>query len=136
VDPAQLAQYFVSRASAPLKGGTEVEWEFADVAPGLKLKVSVYEVEKDQLIIFDWGPSQTRARVTIRLRAEGAGATIVSINESRFPMDREGVGRALGQNAGWTYFLCCLKAWVTHGVNLRKGVIGPLTATDEVAAAR
>jgi hypothetical protein len=37
-------------------------------------------------------------------------------------MDEDGVKRALGQNAGWTYTLCCLKAYLQHGVNLRQGL--------------
>ena len=32
------------------------------------------------------------------------------------------------QTAGWTYFLCCLKAYLQHGINLRLGLAERLTA--------
>ena len=35
--------------------------------------------------------------------------------------------RALGQNAGWTYTLCGLKAFVQFGINLRTGLNKRLT---------
>ena len=134
VDPALLARFFISRASAPLQGGTEVEWEFGDV--GARVRVSVREVVPNERIVFDWGASRVRTRVTIRVRSDQPRTTVVSINESRFPATREGMLRALGQNAGWTYFLCCLKAWVQHGINLRLGVLGSLTEEDEEESAR
>src|ERR671920_360405 len=31
VDPAQMSQYFISRASGPIALGAKLEWEFADV---------------------------------------------------------------------------------------------------------
>jgi hypothetical protein len=34
---------------------------------------------------------------------------------------------ALGQNAGWTYTLCGLKAFVQFGINLRTGLNKRLT---------
>ena len=134
VDPARLGRFFVTRASAPLQGGTDVEWEFGDV--GARVRVSVREVLRNERIVFDWGASRVRTRVTIRVRSEQPGTTVVSINESRFPATREGVLRALGQNAEWTYFLCCLKAWVQYGINLRLGVLGSLTEADEEETAR
>ena len=96
-----------------------VEWVFADV--GDRLAVDVLEVEENRKIAFDWTASGTTARVTIKLEAHDSGATLVSINEARWPFDREGVERALGQTAGWTDFLCCMKAYLQHGINLRLG---------------
>ena len=37
------------------------------------------------------------------------------------PNADDGVARALEQTAGWTDFLCSLKAHVLHGINLREG---------------
>jgi len=42
-------------------------------------------------------------------------------------MDDAGVKRAMGQTAGWTYFLSCLKAYVQFGINLRVGLNKRLT---------
>jgi uncharacterized protein YndB with AHSA1/START domain len=119
VDPARLSQYFTSRSSGPLKAGTTVLWDFADV--GVKgVPVDVIEVEENGKIVFEGGSPRTRT--TIRLAADDPDATVVTINEATFPFDEEGVKRAMGQTGGWTYFLACLKAHVQHGINLRAGL--------------
>lgn len=125
VDPAKMSRYFISGASGPMKAGTTVEWEFADV--GAKVSVDVIEVEENRKIVYEWAASGARNRVTIRLRADDPSTTVVTINEAKFSMDQDGVKRAMGQTAGWTYFLCCLKAYVQHGVNLRLGLTKRLT---------
>lgn len=120
VDPSKMSRFFISSGSATMKAGTTVEWVFADV--GGRLAVDVIEVEENRRIAFDWTASGTTARVTIKLEpADSSGATIVIINEARWPFDREGVDRALRQTAGWTDFLCCMKAYLQHGINLRLG---------------
>ncbi len=119
VDPAQMSRFFISRASGPMKRGATVEWIFDDV--GMKLSVDVREIDENRRIVFDWAASGVNARVTIGLEARGNEATLVTINEARWPMDAEGVRRALGQTQGWTDFLCCMKAFLQHGINLRLG---------------
>jgi uncharacterized protein YndB with AHSA1/START domain len=125
VDPAKMSQYFISGASGPMKAGTKVEWEFADV--GAKVLIDVLEVEENRRIVFEGGPCGARSRTTIELRADDSNTTIVSINEAKFPTDHEGVKRALGQTAGWTYTLACLKAYLQFGINLRFGLNKRLT---------
>src|ERR1051326_3948518 len=92
VNPDQISQYFVSRASAPMKAGATVEWEFGDV--GAKLPVDVIEVEEDRRIVFEWSACGPRSRVTVELKPDDPGTTVIAINESTFPMDLEGVKRA------------------------------------------
>jgi hypothetical protein len=53
--------------------------------------------------------------------------TVVTINEAKFPMDHEGVKRAMGQTAGWIYTLACLKAYLQFDINLRLGLNKRLT---------
>jgi uncharacterized protein YndB with AHSA1/START domain len=119
VDPAKMSRYFISGASGPMKAGTTVLWDFADV--GAKgVPVEVIEVEPNRTIVFDGGAPKTRT--TIRLAEDDPNTTVVTINEAKFPMDEEGVKRAMGQTGGWTYFLACLKAYVQHGINLRIGL--------------
>jgi uncharacterized protein YndB with AHSA1/START domain len=119
VDPAKMSHYFISSGSGPMNAGTTVKWEFADV--GGSLSADVKEVEENRKITFDWNASGVNARVTITLSSVGPNTTLVTINESGWPMDPEGVKRALEQTAGWMDFLCCLKAYVQHGINLRLG---------------
>jgi uncharacterized protein YndB with AHSA1/START domain len=126
VDPAKMANYFISGASGPLKPDTRIQWEFADVSA--KVPVDVIEVDENRTVVFDWSAGGSRTRVTIRLDADDDNTTVVTINEADFPFDQEGVQRALGQNAGWTYTLCCLKAYLQFGINLRVGLNKRLTA--------
>jgi uncharacterized protein YndB with AHSA1/START domain len=119
VDPAKMSRFFISRATGPMERGATIEWSFDDV--GMKLSVDVREVDENHRIVFDWAASGVNARVSIRLEARGPDNTLVEINEAAWPMDEEGVRRALGQTQGWTDFLCCMKAFLQHGINLRRG---------------
>jgi uncharacterized protein YndB with AHSA1/START domain len=121
IDPAKMAYYFISSASSAMKAGTTVTWEFADV--GAKVSVDVIEIEENRKIVFVWSPSGAKTRVTIGLKPGDPGTTDLSVGEAGWPMDSEGVKRALGQNAGWTFTLCCLKAYLQHGINLRLGTV-------------
>jgi hypothetical protein len=68
-----------------------------------------------------------KIHTTIQLRADDPNITAVTINERKFPMDQEGVNRAMGQTAGWTYTFACLKAYQQFGINLRFGLNKRLT---------
>ena len=131
VDPEQMSNYFISRASGPIKAGTTVIWEFADV--GAKVSIDVLEVEENRKIVLESSALGPRMRTTIQFAPDGPDATVVTVTESKFPLTEEGVKRALGQNAGWTYTLCGLKAYVQFGINLRTGLNKRLTDVDSAA---
>jgi hypothetical protein len=63
----------------------------------------------------------------VQFAADGPDATVVTVTEGRFALTEDDVKRALGQNAGWTYTLCGLKAYVQFGINLREGLNKRLT---------
>jgi uncharacterized protein YndB with AHSA1/START domain len=119
-----MSHYFISGASGPLRVGA-VEWEFGDV--GAKVSIDVLEVEQNRKIVWESTALGPLIRTTVQFTPDGAGATVVTINESKFPFTAEGVKMALGQNAGWTYTLCALKAYVQFGINLRTGLNQRLT---------
>jgi uncharacterized protein YndB with AHSA1/START domain len=125
VDPKKMSNYFISGASGPMKAGTTVVWEFADV--GSKVSIDVLEVEDNRRIIYESSSIGPRTRTTIQFAADGPDVTVVTITEASFPLTEEGVKRALGQNAGWTYTLCALKAYLQFGINLRTGLNKRLT---------
>ena len=79
-----------------------------------------------------------RAPISIRLPLEPAGdgfktvtfsleplddgrATRVEVTEAEFPVDAPGAATAVQQSAGWSEFLCYLKARVQFDVDLRAG---------------
>ena len=119
VDPAVLSHFFISGASGPLEPGKTVEWQFGDV--GAKLDVTVHEVNSPHRIVFEWAASGAPGTVEMTFTEHGPDRTQVDVTESGFALTAAGVRRALQQTAGWTDFLCCLKAYLQHGVNLREG---------------
>jgi uncharacterized protein YndB with AHSA1/START domain len=124
VDPKKMSNYFISRASGPMKVA-KVEWEFGDV--GAKVSIEVVEFEENRKIVFESSALGPRIRTAIQFEPDGPGATAVTVTESAFPLTEDGVKLALGQNAGWTYTLCCLKAYLQFGINLRAGLNRRLT---------
>lgn len=125
IQPEKMANYFISGATMPMRAGARIEWSFADV--GATVAVDVVEVDDDRRITFDWNATGVTTRVKIDFSEGDPGMTVVAIEEQDFPLDDEGVKRALGQNAGWTYTLCCLKAYLQHGIHLRAGLDKKLT---------
>ena len=47
--------------------------------------------------------------------------TQVNISEKSRPNDEEGIKWFKSNTEGWANFLCCLKAYLEYGINLRKG---------------
>jgi Uncharacterized conserved protein len=119
VNPDKLAGFFVSRASGPMKEGATVTWHFADV--GGTISATVKRVRPNELISFDWAASSVTAQVDIFLEAINPNTTSVKIVENGWPLDKQGVARALGQTQGWTDFLCSMKAFLYTGIKLREG---------------
>ncbi|MHA2284183.1 MAG: hypothetical protein ACXAC5_25370 [Promethearchaeota archaeon] len=75
----------------------------------------------DKTVSFQWAASGTEALVKIELLQDAPDATIVKIFESDWPLDIEGAKRCLQQRRGWMHMLCCLKAYLEHGIDLRRG---------------
>ena len=118
VDPAKMANYFVTHGSARMEAGTRVTWEFGDV--GATLAVDVREVVAASKISFLWHATGTPTQVTLTLAADRDGTTITAA-EGPFELAEEAAVRAIGQTRGWTDFCLCLKAYLVHGINLRTG---------------
>jgi uncharacterized protein YndB with AHSA1/START domain len=125
VDHQKMANYFISGASGPMEAGKTIVWEFGDV--GAKVSIDVLEVEQNRRIVWESTALGTRIRTTFQFAEDGPDATVVTVTDSSFPLTEQGVKRALGQNAGWTYTLCGLKAYVQFGINLRTGLNKRLT---------
>lgn len=128
VDPKQMANYFISGASGPMIAGKTVIWEFDDV--GATVSIDVLEVEANRRIVYQSQGLGASVVTTIAFAPDGPDACVVTITDSKFPFTEHGVQLALGQNAGWTYTLCCLKAYMQFGINLRKGLNRRITDTQ------
>src|SRR5690606_19124592 len=101
VDPAKMAQYFISRGSARLAPGADVEWEWADVSA--KLSIHVGQFSQDSTIGFAWSATGLPTKVTIMLTPDGDGTKLV-ITEAPFALTEERAAHAVQQTQGWTDF--------------------------------
>lgn len=122
VSPEKLSVYFVKSASGPLAEGATVKWGFAEV-PGQLVDVIVSEVTQNERIAFDWqaGPGGSMIRVEMAFKPLDGESTMVQISESGWRSDAEGLARSHGNAGGWMHMMCCLKAFLEHGINLRAG---------------
>nr|WP_040678138.1 SRPBCC domain-containing protein [Nitratireductor pacificus] len=121
-DPAKLSGYFttIGGASAPLTAGATVLW-WGEVP------VEVDEVIDRERIVLRWdgsgsqGKKPHKTRIQMDFRPLDDGGTLVTIMESGW-QENSGHLRASYMNCeGWTQMLCCLKAFLEHGINLRQG---------------
>lgn len=138
-NPDKLSGYFTNGgASAPLEEGTTVEWAFAD-NPGdekFKFPVTVQKVVRNELIVFEWqGAKSHNTRVEMSFEETGPSETLVKITETGWKENQEDLESSYGNCSGWTHMIDGLKAFVEHGVNLRKGAFGGLYKMEDLVAA-
>ncbi len=122
IDPNELSSYFTTGgASGPLEQGATVIWKFGAM-PG-KFPVKVTKLILNERIEFDWEANEGGydTHVEMSFEAPDADTTIVKIAEYGWREDLKGLESSYGNCYGWTQMLCCLKAWVEHKINLRKG---------------
>ena len=118
VDPNQMSGYFISASSGPLSAGQKIIWQWGDV--GVELEIDVHKVN-EELISFSWSASGQFAQVNIHLQEDGENATQIVINEGPYGTDEASIQMTLQQTRGWPDFICCLKAYLYTGINLRNG---------------
>jgi uncharacterized protein YndB with AHSA1/START domain len=120
-DNNQISKYFTTGgASAPLKEGTTVQWEFADFPGGFPVKSK--QIIQDKLIVFEWpNPLGGDSSVEFHFEALNAGETKVKVYETGWKDDEKGIKNSYGNCMGWSQMICAMKAYLEYGINLRKG---------------
>lgn len=120
-DPAKLSRYFTTAgASGPLDEGARVIWRFADY-PG-DVPLSVLSVVPGERIVFEWDAAEGDYRTQVEITFETVEqSTRVFVSERGWRPAQEGLNASYMNCHGWTQMLCCLKAWLEHGINLREG---------------
>lgn len=115
-EPAQLAKFWLARASGKLQPGARVHWEF--IVRGAVTDVQVQTFEANRRIGYTWGEGDT---VELRF-TERADGTFVSIENTGFTGDDdEVVAKAIDSTGGFTLVLCELKALLEHDIAMRYG---------------
>jgi len=136
-NPDRLSGYFTNGgASAPLEGGTTVEWAFDDT-PGqekFSFPVEVVESVPNQKIVFKWqGTKNKMNTVKVDFEKTGEDETLVKISESGWDSTDEGLKMSYGNCMGWSQMLSALKAFTEYGIDLRKGAYSGLYKPEDKA---
>src|SRR5688572_29114228 len=131
-DPEQLSRYFTTGgAQGRLETGKTVSWDFHDF-PG-RFPVKVIEVVPGERIVLEWGANEGKppgegeeppydTRVTMVFQPTDDGRTKVEISEEGWRSNDGALKGSYGNCMGWSQFLCALKVWLEHGINLRDGM--------------
>ena len=119
IDPANMTNYFISESSGKIEQGKQLTWRFPEF--DMDIPVSVGTVEKDKYVSFSWDNEGNKLLVEINLASYKNNSTVVTITEKGMNNDEAGINWLKGNTEGWANFLACLKAYLEHGINLRKG---------------
>lgn len=130
-NPEKLSGYFTTGGSSgSLDAGKTVMWSWHDY-PGT-YPVHVKESVKNERIVFEWentsGGYDTRTEITFESLNDTE--TLVKITESGWREDEQGLKDSYGNCFGWTEMICCLKAYMEYGINLRKGAFEGLSEKE------
>jgi len=120
-DPAKLSGYFTRTASGPLAEGTTVRWSFPEFPDEFPVKVG--RVVRNERIVLEWESQEGGYDTTVEMLfwALDGPATMVRIRESGWRDTPKGIEASYGNCGGWMHMVCCLKAYLEHGINLRAG---------------
>jgi uncharacterized protein YndB with AHSA1/START domain len=121
-NPTKLSKYFTTGgASGPLREGATIQWSFKEPAVP-PFPVHVTRVVEDKLIVFEWDVMEgLKTRVEMTFESLGPSSTLVKISEGDWRESPKDLENSYGNCEGWTQMLCCLKAYLEYGINLRKG---------------
>lgn len=125
VNPQKLSGYFTKSASAPLKEGTQVYWTFPEFPD--EFPVMIREVVPTSLIRLEWEAMEGgyNTQVEMKFREIDSSTTLVTIAESGWRENDKGVKGSYLNCGGWMHMMCCLKAFLEYGINLRTGSFHP-----------
>jgi uncharacterized protein YndB with AHSA1/START domain len=120
VNPDKLSVYFIGSSTGRMEEGKTLTWTFPEF--DAKFAIRVDKIQKDKYISYYWDDSDgTKTLVEMNLTRKSDSNTHVEVLEKSRENDEAGLKWLKGNTEGWTNFLCCLRAYLEYGINLRKG---------------
>ena len=119
INPEKMTNYFISKSSGKMMEGKIITWKFPEFET--EFPIHVEKIEQDRYISYHWESEGEMLLVEITLDPIEDNATVVTVTEKSRDNDEAGIQWLGGNSAGWANFLACLKAYLEHGINLRKG---------------
>ncbi|MBC7899088.1 MAG: SRPBCC family protein [Saprospiraceae bacterium] len=135
-NPEKLSGYFTTGgASGPLDEGTTVTWKWADYP--VESPVNVKKVVPNESIVLEWeGAKELMTRVEMTFEKTGPEETLVKVAESGWRETQADLDSSYSNCHGWTQMTCALKAFLEHGINLRKGAYDKEMIEDMIKSAK
>jgi len=119
IDPDKMCNYFISQSTGRMEEGKEIFWKFPEFDEQFPIRVD--RIEKNKYVSYYWDTDGKSFLVETNLTIASYNSTLVTITEKSMPNDEAGIKWLKGNTEGWANFLACLKAYMEHGINLRKG---------------
>lgn len=119
IDPDKMCNYFISQSTGRMEEGKEIFWKFPEFDEQFPIRVD--RIEKNKYVSYYWDTDGKSFLVEMNLTIASDNSTLVTITEKSMPNDGAGIKWLKGNTEGWANFLACLKAYMEHGINLRKG---------------
>lgn len=119
VNPKKIVGYFCSKTDAPLVEGQTVHWSWSSKPTPKPVKVK--QIILNSKIVIEW-PAATggTSLAEMSFTSLDDGSTMISISESGWPQNEEGLKTSYKNCQGWQHMTSCMKAFLEHGIDLRK----------------
>ena len=116
VDPEALSSYFTTVSSGPMEVGETILWKWGSE----ESEIRVIELEENRTISFRWKAYNVMYETLVEIDfQEKEGETTVTVTESGWQEDHEGLDSSYSHCAGWQHMLTCMKARLEFNVDLR-----------------
>ena len=117
LDPTITSHFWFTAASAPLRAGARVRWDWEMY--GVSTNVEVKALEENRRLLIEWNGPDAPTSVECTFEAQGTVLTLVKIRNWGFGgTEEDAVAAALDATSGFSYVLAGLKAWLERGVAL------------------
>jgi len=126
VNPEKMTKYFISESNGRLETGKELIWKFPEFPNECPIKE--IKVENNRSISFVWDEETI---VKIALETQPDKSTIVRVTEDGKENNPNNLKWVIENTEGWANFLACMKAYLEHGIQLRKGAFDFITIPSD-----
>jgi len=117
VNPTLTRNFWFTHGSGRLEVGNQIQWDWEMY--GVSTQINVKKLERDQLILVEWGGSEGKTSLEFTFTPRADNTTFVSVTESGFNGDGDKVTElAMDSAAGFMLVLAGLKAYIEHGIEL------------------
>ncbi len=117
INPKKLTGYFCEKSDAPLVEGQTVRWTWAKHEVDVKVK----QIIPNSKIVIEWPAATCGTSIAeMSFSTLEGGLTMIAITELGWPENAEGLSASYKNCQGWQHMLSCMRAYLLHGIDLRK----------------